>query len=615
MQDAWDSDRCMHFDKHIWTKVCKFFHHDEKLRQPEYVVSVYKFKRKLLPVQAHAVWHILTRVHDEGIGSVIVGHVMGIGKTTMAFCVHHIQHLLNLMWAHIKQNPQSHVNQMSSDHTDIQQNCLINTYMRGTFGFDCPCAAGSPTRFIPEKLGTSVALLPLGLLDVWTAEHKLCFGTPPPDVKGKTRQPDIQYLARAHNSTTGLTMHDRDHLCGQKFHYRSSNDEQQLLVYKPVLQNSSIFVITTSDSFQTGFIEPNTQKISWSFQPPAKLLPARGNLPERWKDQPVEKKSQGALTAIIKFLFQDEFHLRRSQANNAILQAMLSHNKGPYMSGSLRPNQPFFRIALIPMSGTPIMTGPKDIELHVKHMVLPSWNKHKVLKHWQDNELKIYGDNWEKYCKNPQSEALVAAISHIHTDLSPLVEELSIRFTMQSKFLDQVPVRTPINRYLEVECSHGPEWDKVAADHNRAEIQQFEAREKARKEKYLAQYHNLDNYSPMKNNSANVFYRSRVGAFAPMLLTLVDDTTKELLRLTNKELFANTQGADPLWKEMTASDPYWTNRKKIFESSGKLRAIADMLKSFDTPDAEGKPPRHIFITCFAVVAYVIKLVSLILPSF
>jgi len=36
-------------------------------------------------------------------------------------------------------------------------------------------AAGSPTHFVKKMLGVPVALVPLGLLDIWAYEGRACF--------------------------------------------------------------------------------------------------------------------------------------------------------------------------------------------------------------------------------------------------------------------------------------------------------------------------------------------------------------------------------------------------------------------------------------------------------
>src|ERR1700712_3896094 len=107
MQKELDNSGSMHLTAEVWQQVCEFFHHDAARRAPQYCVSVPKFARELLPVQALTVWHSLQMLNGLA-GTVFIGHVMGIGKTTASYATHHVQHQINRMYEHIHQSPELH---------------------------------------------------------------------------------------------------------------------------------------------------------------------------------------------------------------------------------------------------------------------------------------------------------------------------------------------------------------------------------------------------------------------------------------------------------------------------------------------------------------------------
>jgi len=114
MQEGMDSTACMHLSGEIWAEACRFFHHDPNLRHPDYIVKIPQFGRKLLPVQAHSVWHCF-KIFNGVEQSLFLGHVMGIGKTTIAYAIYHIQHIINRMHDDIRQAPGKHVPEGSLD--------------------------------------------------------------------------------------------------------------------------------------------------------------------------------------------------------------------------------------------------------------------------------------------------------------------------------------------------------------------------------------------------------------------------------------------------------------------------------------------------------------------
>jgi hypothetical protein len=96
---------------------------------------------------------------------------MGTGKSTQAIAVHHAQHTLNAMHAAIRASPEEHFDIATMQNAD---ECPKNEAMYQKYGFDCPCWPQSPTYFVKGRLGCTVMMVPLGLLDVWKFEHTQC---------------------------------------------------------------------------------------------------------------------------------------------------------------------------------------------------------------------------------------------------------------------------------------------------------------------------------------------------------------------------------------------------------------------------------------------------------
>lgn len=53
------------------------------------------------------------------------------------------------------------------------------------------------------------------------------------------------------------------------------------------------------------------------------------------------------------------------------------------------------RFALLPMSGTSLTTGPRDIAAYLQQKVIPSWRLDDELKKWMGNEIVDIGKTWE----------------------------------------------------------------------------------------------------------------------------------------------------------------------------------------------------------------------------
>ncbi len=399
------------------------------------------FQRKLLPVQAHAVWHSLRQIHGL-TGSVILAHVMGIGKTTMAFAIHHVQHVVNLMYADIRDYPDQHINPKSADYTNGAIPCPFATQMYAKYGFYCPCAAGSPTRFIKERLGVSVALVPTGLLDTWTAEHRACF------------KPGSQLLERAHHSKGGIKLDQWKFLRGEEEKH-SINGHPNTSTFYPRLENSTCFVLSTSDSVEKHFLLPkqNQDVKSYNFTPDPEMKKQKDGTMKKVQHKPKLQSCPSSQSVIVSLFFKDEFHLRQSKAIQAItriqdLQNIRLQSIDPLAWGVKR----FFRVALVLMSGTPLTNGPLDIAPFVKRMVVPAWGHDNVLRNWMGEELTKLGERWKAYCATKIDRT---AADEVLISLPPLVEKLFLRWTTESDLLGHQCVRVPPNFFEKISCSYG----------------------------------------------------------------------------------------------------------------------------------------------------------------
>src|SRR6266516_4834111 len=108
MQSRLDTLACEQLDWDEWKFTCALLRHNPEARSSEFIVYIPGLKRKLLPCQAHSVVRSLLMHQPDSIRHCFHGHSMGIGKTTITFAIHRIQHLINLMRADIKARPNKH---------------------------------------------------------------------------------------------------------------------------------------------------------------------------------------------------------------------------------------------------------------------------------------------------------------------------------------------------------------------------------------------------------------------------------------------------------------------------------------------------------------------------
>jgi len=547
----------------------------------------------LLPVQIHGVWHGLREIH--GIpGSLFLCHIMGIGKTTIAFAIHHVQHIFNQMWAHVRdpQNTDKHYSKKNPCKA-----CPSNSRVLKKYGFDCPCQPNSPGHWLKEKLGVSVGIVPLGLLNVWKYEHQQCFG-----------DDSNYYFVKAHGSAKAdkITSEISHLLRGEIV----SSGEQERSVYKGTIDNGLVFVVSTPDSFVSQFLDKFTIQKSWRYTPNPSI--GRGGKVINHREKAA--KTQPFFTAVITMVFRDEFQLRKTSAKLAIEVLQRLQNKDlatiPKLSWGDRA---YHRVAIIAMSGTPLMMGPSDIAYFVDLMSYPAWRQDNVLRDWMANELEALGTTWNAWITKKIHDPTDPTPHEVNAKLSPLVEKLMIRWTANSRLCGQKVVRVPRNKFEDFECDNGPIWAPRLLTLGEAERKIFQAKEEKRQRRWLENHASLANYVPLDKTNINIYYRSRVCASFPALIDLKDENGIPL-RLSEGEWIEKTKenrksGLGAAWVPETHSDPYFRNLKAIVRSSAKLKKIHEKIKEFEGfKDGEEKEPRHIFFSYFFVGSYIMYLV-------
>jgi hypothetical protein len=583
-----DSTACMHLSREIWIQVCQFFHHDVNKRQPEYLVDIQGFGRKLLPVQALTVWHALQMFHGPA-RAVFVGHIMGIGKTTIAFAIHYVQHQINKIHHHIQTSPEKHA--QPTEH-DPDPACPSKQAIFLQYGFDCPCCATSPTYFVRPRLGVTVALAPLGLLDTWLYEGLQCFPRKPDG------QPHEIEVLKAHGSTV-ITPDLRRRLVGkERLFVQSDTDLPAASEYHPRLANGSVFVVSTSHSLENRFLNVFRDRKTWTSQPEGVLKSRRNGTQYMSTPRPITKYTPYYRTTAISTVIRDECHLERTE-NAASIRVIRIIIEG----------QPS-RIRLMPMSGTALTFGPLDIARYVQLAAQPSWDRDPILKHWRQNECAALGKRWETVCT---TQGNMLELEQIIARFQPLVERLFIRFTNQSDFLGHKPVKVPRNELITISCDNGVEWTLRVERLREEEEALLLQREQKRRAQYRKENRGSETgYEPLKRHTASSYYRARLCASLPFLMDLGENGVPYKLTEGEWKAHQNQKSLDmTYWEPETPADPYFANLQAIVNSSGKLKEIGQIIKQLEhVKDAEGKPCRQIWCSYFFTGAYVMYLVRL-----
>jgi hypothetical protein len=577
----------MQLSLQIWIQVCDFFHHDVSKHEPDYIVQIRGFARKLLPVQALTVWHAL-QMFNGPAGAVFVGHIMGIGKTTIALATHYIQHQMNKVYQHIERTPAQHY--QSNQHSPNAV-CPSQQEIFAKFGVDCPCVSTSPTYFVKQRLGVSVALAPLALLDTWIYEGLQCF---PPSKDG---QPHEVQVVKAHGSMIAPDLQSR--IVGEEDLFEQAGTNLPApSEYQPRLENGSVFIISTSQSFVTRFLDVFRNRKSWTVHPPGVLKTRANGTQYTSTPHPIVHYTPYYRTAVICIIFRDECHLERTRnaASIKVIQTIINGQE--------------HTICLMPMSGTALTFGPQDIAQYVKLAARRSWERDPILKHWLNDECTALGKRWEANCT---TKGDLAELDQIITRFQPLVERLFIRFTNQSDFLGSKPVKVPQNKLITLRCDNG-DWTARVEGLREQEDARLQAKERRRKALYVGEHRGSEaGYEPLKRNAASSYYRARLCASLPALMEL-NNQDGELLKLTEGEWLdhqAKNSSEFTYWKPETESDPYFRNLDDIVNSSAKLREIGKIITQLkDVRDAEKKPCRQVWCSYFFTGAYVMYLVRL-----
>jgi hypothetical protein len=585
----------MHFDMEIFRKVCAFWHCDERLRAPEYSVGVPGFGRNLLPVQAHAVWHALKMFHGPE-GSLFLAHVMGIGKTTIAFAIHWVQDCCNYMHRDIQEHPERH---LAPDNTDESAVCPSNEMMLKKYGFDCPCAVGSTTHFIKPYYGVSVALAPLGLLDTWTEQHNACFPEKV-DRHGVARR--AVTLWRAHGDKE-MPVGVKDALLGNVERWSEFEEDGVTPLpsnVEPMIENGRVFVVSTSQSFKSKFLTKFEDTNKYSYRPEGEWKKNSKGEPYQTKKNIVTNHSRPFQKSIVSIMFKDEFHMEKNAGSPAVTTIQETQRR-----------QMNYPLRLAPMSGTPLTTGPGDVAHWLQLMQRDEWADDAELSLFTVVLLAKRSKQWVDHCtKKPNQEIA----DEIIEEFQPIIERLFLRFTLESDFLGYPPVKAPPNYFKEYVCKHTPEWESRLNQLAQEEEDRLDEQDRTRKAAYYKRHGHTRSWEPMKRNNQNNYYRARVCSIFPALMDLRDENDNPL-GFTIEEWLEHTRskgtkhGDVERWVPGTDSDPYFANLEKICESSGKLKEIKRKMDDFDKrADFNGNKPSHIWCSYFFVVVYIQYLV-------
>jgi hypothetical protein len=435
----------------------------------------------------------------------------------------------------------------------------------------------------------TVALAPLALLDTWLAEGLQCF---PPTQDGK---PHEIHVAKAHGSAIPPALQRR--LLGEENLFRQAGtDLPAASEYTPQPVNGSVFVVSTSQSFGTRFLEVFRSRKSWIVQPPGVPKTRSDGTQYTTTPRPVTHYTPYYRTAVISLVIRDECHLERTE-NAASIKTIRAIINGQAP-----------QVRLMPMSGTPLTFGPQDIAQYVKLAARPSWKRDAVLKHWLRDECTALGKQWETNCT---TKGDLNQQDQIIRRFQPLVERLFIRFTNQSDFLGSKPVEVPRNELITIRCDN-EDWTPRVEGLREQEETRLQAKETRRKALYRKDHGGSEaGYVPLKRNTASSYYRARLCASLPFLMELTDEDG-ELLKLTEGEWVdhqAKNSSESTYWRPETESDPYFRNLSHIVESSGKLKEIGKIIEKLEhVLDAENKPCRQVWCSYFFTGAYVIYLV-------
>jgi hypothetical protein len=598
MQEKLDGFDCTQLDMSTWMEACWLFHHDPERRDSEFVVKVPGFERRLLPVQAHSVCRTLLMQQPHEIGHCFHGHAMGIGKTTIAFAVHRVQHLVNLMRADVDDLPDRH---LSVDDNDGSTQCPSNDDIYKTFGLDCPCSSKNITSRICGRYGVTVMISPLGLLRNWAQEYRKCYGI---SQAGKPSfDPDDRFCTLflvAHSSARGpygeqLTK-DAIAVASCEARFRPGSEEGELPQLPPRLHNSRCFIVTTARSFQSRVVDSFRQTIRWDYYGP-KYLRKKGK-DTVWSTPKPKPMSRSYTRLILSSIWRDEAHEDKKSTSptmNILRSSFVRSRQNRHLMIHL-------------MTGTLISTGASDIAFYLECMAYFShrlWARHPILRDWSNDEAVQHGKAWDKLMR--EARVRDADVNNTIATLRPLVQAVVMRFHSKSSFLDRGEVIKLLpNWYKEISCDYSQAWTSRLKDLKAQEDARYDQRESKRRADYIKKGGNVHSYVPLKREGITLHYRARLFASFPALMDVDDHGEK--MSFTQDEWVQNHRSGR--WDSTNGSDPYSKHIEAISESSGKLRAIRTVIEAWDgKKDGEGLPPRMIFCSYFFAASRIMFLVS------
>ena len=461
-------------------------------------------------------------IHSD-VMSLMICHSMGIGKTTITWAIHHVQHQLNQMWTEIFKDPVGHGwDEEAFDEgrpdEDMERKCPMNVQMNKDFGFDCPCVPSSPTHFVKYKPGISIILAPLSLLKTWQNEFYLCFGK------------DSNYsLLTAHHAYENKDPKAYVDKCWKLLQGEETprmelakevrpnckplekfESHEGPSIFEPRLQNGNCIVLSTPDSVTKKFLlaPKNQRRKDWVL-----------------REKPFEKITNGKIhtvhpnpktitgktyqSCIASMIFKDEFQHRPSVAVGAIKEILSWQLRDDFEDGD------FDSVSVIPLSGTPLTRGPADLATWVQVMSKPTWAVDKVLHDFLGNRLTKMGKDWEKMIKRSASEDQKVQNENkkirdqVRHDLPPLVEKLFVRSTTTSKLYAYPVVKVPIAKYRTILAQHNAASAEIANQLGKLQQAEFDRAEFEHHREYMRNPKNSEaNYVPLSKSNVNTYYRS-----------------------------------------------------------------------------------------------------------
>ena len=598
-----ESIKCKQLDASTWQISAAIVGHDCNRIEAEPCIKVYGMVRLLFPVQLHVTIRTLFQTHS------IVRHVfnachMGLGKGTMMFTVPMIQHIMNLFWDHIDNHPDMHWDTSMPK----KATCPSHTELKQRWGYDCPCAPSSPTHPIKANFGVPVIICPLGLLANVVNEYRKCFGIWDDNTKqwNFTNQsnPFGFRLALCHSlgSATDNTALTPEVINIMKSEIVESEDAAPDAIPQlyPRVENSKVFVVTTSGSFTSQVLSKFRRQKVWMQPQPDKIVQAWRGKPARKEPQLPRRMTKDWFPLILNFFERDECHQERLQTSETIKE----------LNGSFLASEQNCDMRIIGLSGTPMEMGPADIAWFVermKYFETENWKQHPVLKNWLNGEAIKLAERWEKAIKKRDFKS-----PEFHTiveELIPIVETLFIRFVPKSSFLTvpQVLNIAP-NFHQDLGCEHPAEGALMLAEHEARNLDIYEEKKQRMLARHLSKGKSEDSFIPPAPPRPSMRYQDRLIVSFPEL-SRIRDAQGEELKLTEQEWKNRTTGDDADW--LNGQDPYTLNMDQIVKSSGKLAVIKSLINQYkdELSEKDGKRRRMIFCSYFFVGAWIVYLVT------